>query len=310
MNKFRGLVPPLLTPVDPGGSLDEPAVCRLVNHLVDGGVDGIFVLGTTGEIASVPRAMRRQMVGVVAGHLRRRALLYVGIGDSSPADSLEAAADAFGRGADAVVAQLPSYYPLGPDEMYGYYVRLAERLQGPLLVYNIPITTHMSIPIDVVARLASHPRIVGFKDSEDDACRMDEVAARLGGRDDFSLLIGVESLTARGFLLGMDGVVPGSANIDPRSWRAICDAAARGDKAELGRLQDSVDRLGSVVYRGRTLPESLATLKAAAAGLGLCGCSMLPPLASLSSEAAGALLAELAALGLPASGLRRPGARR
>jgi 4-hydroxy-tetrahydrodipicolinate synthase len=298
LKKFRGVVPPLVTPVTPGGSLDEPAVGRIIDHLVAGGVDGVFILGTTGESASVPMEMRRRFARVAAGHLRGRALLYVGIGDNCFANSVAAAADAFGHGADAVVAQLPSYYPLKPDEMFAYYSSLADRLEGPLLLYNIPITTHMSIPVDVVVRLASHPRIVGFKDSENNADRMDEIAGRLLGREAFSLFVGVGVLSARGLLMGLDGVVPSSGNVEPRSWRAMCDAAGRGDRAGVERLQIEVNRLAQVFQRDRTLGQSLAALKAAMSILGLCGNLMLPPLQPVSSEAVDAIRTELTDLGL------------
>jgi 4-hydroxy-tetrahydrodipicolinate synthase len=242
--------------------------------------------------------MRSRFACVAAERLRGRALLYVGIGDNCPANSVAAAAEAFSRGADAVVAQLPSYYPLDPDEMIAYYCSLADRIGGPLLLYNIPMTTHMSIPVDVVARLASHPRIVGFKDSENNTVRMDAIAGRLLGKKAFSLFVGVGVLSARGLLMGMDGVVPSSGNLDPRSWRSMCEAASRGDWAEAERLQSEVNRLAQVFQRGRTLGQSLAALKAAMSLLGLCGTSMLPPLRPVDSEAVDAIRTELAALGL------------
>ena len=308
LKKFRGVVPPLVTPVTPEGFLDEAAVRRVIDHQVAGGVDGIFILGTTGESASVPMEMRLRFARVAAEHLGGRALLYVGIGDNCLAHSLSAAADAFSHGADAVVAQLPSYYPLSGDEIFAYYTALADGLEGPLLLYNIPITTHMSIPVDVVARLASHPRIVGFKDSENNAARMDEVAARLLGSRDFSLFVGVGVLSGRGLLLGMDGVVPSSANLEPRNWVAMCEAASRGDRAEVERLQVEVNRLAPVLQHGRTLGQSLASLKAGMSLFGICGTSMLPPLQPATSESVEAIRTGLAALGLcPPASLRADG---
>lgn len=296
--RFRGVVPPLITPVNSEGSLDEQSLGRVIDYMVGGGVDGIFVMGTTGECASVPLEMRRNFVRAAAERLRGRALLYVGIGDNCFAHSVEAAGEAFRGGADAVVAQLPSYYLLTPEEMISYYWSLAERIEGPLLMYNIPSTTHMSIPVDVVASLARHPRIVGFKDSENNADRLGQVASRLLGDDNFSLFIGVGVLSARGLLLGMDGVVPSSGNLDPRSWRDICDAARRGDREEVERLQTWLNRLAQVFQRDRTLGQSLAALKAAMSVLGLCGTSMLPPFSAVSPEVVDLIREELATLGL------------
>jgi 2-dehydro-3-deoxy-D-pentonate aldolase len=296
--RFRGVVPPLITPVDSQGSLDEESLGRVIDHMVDGGVDGIFIIGTTGECASVSLELRRNFVQSAVKHLRRRALLYVGVGDNCLAHSVDAAADAFRSGADAVVAQLPSYYPLKPEEMTSYYWSLAERIEGPLLMYNIPSTTHMSIPVDVVASLSRHPRIAGFKDSENNTERLEQLTSRLLGDDNFSLFIGVGVLSAQGLLSGMDGVVPSSGNLDPRSWREMCDAAQRGDREEVERFQTRVNRLAQVFQRGRTLGQSLAALKAAMSVLGLCGTSMLPPFSPIAPEAIDLIREELATLGL------------
>jgi 4-hydroxy-tetrahydrodipicolinate synthase len=209
---------------------------------------------TTGESASVPVELRRCFVRAAVERLRGRALLYVGIGDNCFARSVESAAEAFHAGAAAVVAQLPSYYSLKPEEMFSYYWSLADRIEVPLLLYNIPSTTHMSIPVDVVASLARHPRI--------------------------------------------DGVVPSSGNLDPRSWRAMCDAAHRGDREEVERLQAYLNRLAQVFQRDRTLGQSLAVLKAAISVFGLCGTSMLPPFRAVSPEVVDLIRDEVATLGL------------
>jgi 2-dehydro-3-deoxy-D-pentonate aldolase len=253
---------------------------------------------TTGESASVPVELRRCFVRAAVERLRGRALLYVGIGDNCFARSVESAAEAFHAGADAVVAQLPSYYSLKPEEMFSYYWSLADRIEVPLLLYNIPSTTHMSIPVDVVASLARHPRIVGFKDSENNPDRLEQATSRLLGQDDFSLFIGVGVLSGRGLLLGIDGVVPSSGNLDPRSWRAMCDAAHRGDREEVERLQAYLNRLAQVFQRDRTLGQSLAVLKAAISVFGLCGTSMLPPFRAVSLEVVDLIRDEVATLGL------------
>jgi 2-dehydro-3-deoxy-D-pentonate aldolase len=300
--KFRGVVPPLVTPVNSDGSLDELSLERIIEHMVAGGMDGIFIMGTTGESASISTKLRRSFVRVSAERLRGRALLYVGVGDNCFERTVECAAEAFHAGADAVVAQLPSYYALDPEEIYSFYWSLAERINGPLLLYNIPSTTHMSIPVDVVASLARHPRIVGFKDSENNADRLAQVAGRLLGDDNFSLFVGVGVLMGRGLLLGMDGVVPSTANLVPHSWRALCDAASRGDREEVGRIQIWLDQLGQVIQRDRTLGQSLAALKAAMSLYGLCGTSMLPPLHAASPERIHSIREQLSTLGIKPGG--------
>lgn len=294
---YTGIVVPMVTPFTVQGGLDEAAVRRMVDFLIEGGMDGIFVLGTTGEAASMPLAMRQQLVRTTVQVVQKRVRVYAGIGDNCPTHSVESAHAFFKAGVDAVVAHPASYYVLDPEEIFGYYTALAERIPGPILIYNIPATTHISIPIEVIVKLSHHPRIVGLKDSENHVGRMQEVAERLKGRDDFSLLMGSSVLSSRALFLGMDGAVPSSGNLVPKLWRDLFSAAQRGDWARAEELQLEADAIGEILQPGRTLGQSLAALKAALSTRGLCERSVMPPLRTLPKEEVARIQVQLAALG-------------
>src|SRR5262249_22581523 len=132
---------------------------------------------------------RLKIVQCAVDCVRSRALVYAGIGDTCLADSVAAANAYFRAGADAVVAQPPVYFPLQPNELRAYFEALLDRLDGPTLLYNIPSATRISIPLEVLSGLLDHPRLAGFKDSENDPKRLEELLGRFGDRPGFSIFI-------------------------------------------------------------------------------------------------------------------------
>jgi 4-hydroxy-tetrahydrodipicolinate synthase len=271
----------MVTPVTPQGDLDEPGVRRVIDHLIEGGVSGIFVLGTTGEAASVPHTMRSRLVAITVKHVGNRVATYAGISHNCLDHSVHAAKECFRLGIDVAVAHLPSYYALSPEEQCDYYIALVEQIPGPLMLYNIPSTTHMSIPIEVVEQLSQHPKVVGLKDSEKDVARLEAVIERLGGRSDFAVFVGVTVLAARALSLGADGMVPSSGNLVPARCQGLYESGIRGDVARAEVYQRQVDEAAAIYQRNRTLGQSLAALKVAMGALGLCGPDVLPPLRPL-----------------------------
>jgi dihydrodipicolinate synthase/N-acetylneuraminate lyase len=288
-----GVVVPMVTPCTAAGELDERAVHEIVDFLLEGKVDGIFILGTTGEGASVPFSMHAKFTGVVTDHVNGRARVYAGISDNCLSVSLDSAAASFHAGVDAVVAHPAFYYSLQPDELIAYFSALADGVKGPLLLYNIPATTHVSIPVGVIATLSERPNIIGLKDSENSPGRPEAILDAVGGKDGFSLFMGASVLSAKALALGMDGVVPSSGNLAPHLWHEMLCAAVRKDWAEVGRLQVKANRVAGVFQRNRTLGQSLAALKAAMSCLDLCEPNMLPPLHALTPDQIGCVAEEM-----------------
>ena len=226
--KYHGAVVPLVTPFTAAGALDEPALERLVDAQIAGGVEGIFVLGTTGEGAHVPRTLRRRLVEVAAKRAAKRTLIFAGLGDVRLADVAEAN-EFFHAGADAVVVHPPISEKVAPEHLPDWFRALLEKLEGPVLLYNMPMTTGVSIPLDAVENLLGHPKFVGIKDSENNPARHAELLQRFGGKKDFSVFIGVGALMEKGLKLGADGIVPSVGNLIPDVCHQLCAAARRAD---------------------------------------------------------------------------------
>lgn len=290
--KYSGLVVPMVSPFAEG-RIDREAVGRIVEHLIAGGADGIFVLGTTGEGPSVPAEQKQELVERTVRCVRGRAVVYAGISDNCFEHSVRAAQKYLAAGADAVVAHVPWYYPLDEMEIRRYFTALADAIEGPLMLYNIPKTTHVSISIEGVEALSRHPRIVGLKDSADDVVRMEQMIARFCGREDFCYVLGCAKWSARALLLGADGIVPSSANLVPHLYRQLLECARCGKEANASALQEETDRISSVYQSGRSLGQSLAALKAMMALAGLCRAEMSKPLEMLDDKQKAALEIEM-----------------
>jgi dihydrodipicolinate synthase/N-acetylneuraminate lyase len=289
---------PLITPVTGAGDVDHVALDRLIDFHLAAGVEGIFVLGTTGEGPSVPRASRFRTVESTVAKVSGRALVYAGIGDTCLADSVLAANQYLRAGVDAVVAQPPMYFPLQPHELLPYFEALLAAVEGPLIIYNIPPTTRVSIPLEVLEKLVGQPKLVGFKDSENDAARHQKLLHRFGNAPGFAIFIGVGALMAKGLKQGASGIVPSVGNLIPEACHQLCVSIARGDSAEAERQADRMADVATLYQKNRTLGQSLAALKAAVHLKGLCNPHMLPPLRPVSESELEALRAGMRELSL------------
>ena len=218
-NRFGGVIVPMGSPFTTDGRTDREGVHRVVKHLVIGGVQGVFIMGTMGEGLSIPREERVALVAATAEALKSlgsNAAFYVNISGICLRDSIEESKRfmdaAMGR-ISTFVAHPPFYYPIGPAEIRRYYDILVEAVPGQLMLYNIPQTTKVAIPIDVVQAFVDHPKIIGFKDSDGSAARIWEVLDAVGQRDDFSVTIGSGLLATEGIKRGAAGMVVSGANI-------------------------------------------------------------------------------------------------
>jgi len=275
--KYGGVVVPAITPFTADLNLDEAAVERLFGLFRQHDV-APFILGTTGEAVSLPLRVKKAYVHT-AGRLKQEGdLLYAGVGSNCVEDSVELSKYCFGEGVDVVVATLPSYYALTEDQMRRYFERLADGVGGPLIIYNIPATTHQSIPLPVIDELSHHPAVVGTKDSERNDERLTKSLRLWAGRPDFSHFLGWAARSSYALLNGGDGLVPSTANFRPDIYRDMLQAAARGDEAQLTELQQESDKMGNGYQSGGTLGESLAVLKAIMEKRGICERHMMPPL--------------------------------
>ena len=281
--KYKGVVIPAITPLTADHQLDQQAVETIFTYFRTNNT-GIFVLGTTGESSSVPPAIKRAYVKLAVSLKQPGELLYAGIASNCFEESVTYAKQFFDNGADVVVAHLPSYFTLSDDQMRKYYEMLADQVPGPIMIYNIPSTTHLSIPVHVIDELSHHENIVGIKDSERNQERLEQSLKLWAGRNDFSHFLGWAAKASEALLHGSDGLVPSTGNICPGVYADIYKYAGSGDTENLSRVQKYSELMGNLYQPGRLLGESLSALKVLMHEAGLCQTFMMPPLTILPKE--------------------------
>jgi 4-hydroxy-tetrahydrodipicolinate synthase len=293
--KYKGVVVPMVTPVKENGTLDTQAVERIIAFFVQAGISPLL-MGTTGEGNSVSQKDGLLFVETAVKAAQKRITIYAGLTGNCFAEQL-AQAEAYTKaGADVIVATLPTYYALTEEQMENYYRTLADSIKGPLMLYNILATTHMSIPVGVIRRLADHPNIVGLKDSERDLERMAQCIEIAKDRDDFCYFCGWAAQSAHSLELGGDGIVPSTGNFVPEMFQQLYEAAVAGDMATANRLQDETNEIAKIYQKDRTLGQSLTALKVMMQTKGLCEPWMLMPLTRLSAAEEQAIAAKATSL--------------
>jgi 4-hydroxy-tetrahydrodipicolinate synthase len=242
--------------------------------------------------------MRRRVIEVAVAAARGRTLVYANVAENSLADAIATAQEFFAVGASAIAALPPFYFAPREIELTTWFRALLDASPGPVVIYNIPLTTHVSIPLDVIGALVGHPRLVGIKDSENDAERHEELLRRFSGRQDFSIFIGVGALMTQGLRQGADGIVPSSGNLIPAACQEQVNAARRGDWTAVEVSGARQAEVTAAYQRGHTLAQSLAALKGLLHHRGVCGATVFPPLIAMSAAELATLREELAKLKL------------
>lgn len=248
---LRGIVPPLVTPLLDRDTLDRDGLERLIEHLIGGGVAGLFVLGTTGEAPSLSYRLRREVIDLACRMAHGRLPVLVGVTDTAFIESISLADHALRAGADALVLTTPYYFPAGQTELIAYVEHVVEAISLPLLLYNMPSLTKIAFEIDTLRRLADDDRIVGVKDSGGDLDYFRQLIGLKQIRPDWTILIGPETLTADAVRAGGDGGVNGGANLYPKLFVDWFHAVDRGDDDAAQPLQAAVEALQAIYEVGK-----------------------------------------------------------
>jgi len=275
--KYTGVIIPVVTPLTEKLQIDEAAVSRLLTLFYQHNISP-FILGTTGESASLPLQLKKDYVLAAGKNKKRGSLLYAGIGSNVMAESIDFASYCSLHAVDVVVATLPSYYGLTEKQMLKYFTTLAGSISLPLFIYNIPATTHMSIPLPVIDELSKHKNIVGIKDSERGEERMLQSLQLWRDRKDFHYILGWAAKSADALLNGADGLVPSTGNLYPEIYADMIKFFENGDKDKMYEMQKLSDDYGALYQANRTLGESLHALKLLMKEKGLCEEYVMPPL--------------------------------
>ena len=282
---LRGMIPPMLTPLAGEDALDVAGLERLIEHILAGGVHGLFLLGSTGEGPSLSERLKGELIEHSARIVNRRVPLLVGISDSSLADSVALAKHAAEAGTDAVVCTSPFYFPISDAEHLAYFQKLNSQLPLPLYLYNMPGLTKVRFSLDVIKALRDEPNIVGLKDSSGDIAYFNSALEIAAGRPDWTMLVGPERLLADVVAAGAHGGVCAEANLHPQLLVELYDASVARDSARISEARSLINKLLQLYLlqpvAGRP---GIAPLKAALSCLGICQDQTAPPLSAAGSR--------------------------
>jgi dihydrodipicolinate synthase/N-acetylneuraminate lyase len=290
--KYQGVIVPAVTPLTTDYKLDEAAVEKMFANFYQYAISP-FILGTTGESASLPLQVKEAYVRKAAAIKKSTTVLYAGISSNCFSESVDFAKFCFDNGVDAVAATLPSYYALSESQMKKYFIDLANAVKAPVIIYNIPATTHMSIPLALIDELSHHPHIVATKDSERSEERLQQSLALWKDRKDFGHFLGWAAKSADALIGGSDGLIPSTGNLVPEIYSVMAKAVDDGDHPKAYEMQKLSDVYGNLYQGGKTLGESLWALKVLMKEKGLCETIVMPPLQSMAKEEENMLVQKL-----------------
>lgn len=275
---LRGIIPPLVTPLLDNDTLDIEGLERLIEHTIQGGVHGIFILGTTGEFASLSHKVRSELIQRTCKIVNGRVPVLAGISDSAFSESLNLAAKASDHGADAVVLTPPYYFVSGQPELLEYLKRIMLHMPLPLFIYNMPAHTKVIFEPETVRVAASIPGIIGMKDSSSNLAYFKQIQYALRDHMDFTFLVGPEEFLSEFVLTGGHGGVNGGANMFPKLYVNLYNASVNRDFETILNLQQKVMQISTTIYNvGHYGSSYLKGLKCSLSVMGICSDFMAEP---------------------------------
>ncbi|MDO4549552.1 MAG: dihydrodipicolinate synthase family protein [Clostridia bacterium] len=247
IDSVKGVIVPLVTPINENEDLNEPDMRRLIDHVIEGGVDAIFVLGTSGEFIRFDDNMRDKTIACAVRFSNGRKPVFAGISDGGTKRVLTHIKGAVDAGADAVVCTMPYYIPNQcASTITKFFCDIANASEIPLILYNIPSCTGAAIPLETLDEIASIPNIVAIKDSGSDISYTAQLIERYAKKGLLSVLVGNESILYEAFSLGVDGMVPSLANPFPRLLSALYASHLAGNDKQLAHYCGLVDEFNAL----------------------------------------------------------------
>ncbi|MGW4234625.1 dihydrodipicolinate synthase family protein [Streptomyces sp. NPDC004980] len=248
---YSGVIPPVVTPLTADGDIDRPSLERVVGHLLDGGVSGLFALGSSGETAYLTPGQQDEVIKVITAASGGQVPVLVGAIETTTNRAVERGRAAAALGADAVVVTAPFYTRTHATELDRHFRDIAGAVDVPVLAYDVPVCVHTKLDPELLLPLAADGVLAGVKDSSGDDGSFRRLA--IGAREipGFAVLTGHELVVDAMMLSGADGSVPGLGNVDPHGYVRLHEAAVQGDwaaaKSEQDRLVDLFDIVGAAV---------------------------------------------------------------
>jgi 4-hydroxy-tetrahydrodipicolinate synthase len=246
--RLSGIIPPVCTPLTSDGEVDATSLARHLGYLLEAGVHGVFMLGSTSEVAFLTDLQRERVLEVAVVSVGGQVPVLAGAIDLTTARVVEQALRAKRAGVDGIVLTAPFYAQLGhPTELKAHFRTVQNRVDLPLVAYDIPVAVHTKLDAPVLLELAAEGTIAAVKDSSQDFASLRRLVAASREQKILSILTGSELLVDCAMFFGAAGAVPGLANVDPRSYVALHHACRCGDWDEARRIQDRLVRLWNIV---------------------------------------------------------------
>ncbi len=237
----------MITPMSADLSIDRYSVALIMKTFTKNTIS-TFLLGTTGESPSIPDKQKTVLVKTVIKENGGKVKIYAGISGNCLQESSDNGNQYADLGVDAVVAHLPFYYPISPDNMIRYFTSLAGKLNCPLILYNNPQSVGSSIPVEVVEKLSYHPNIAGIKDSERGMERINSCIDLWRKRSDFVYLLGWTAQSVYALSKGCDGIVPSTGNLTPELYKKLFETAIEGRMEEADKYQKITDAIVLLLF--------------------------------------------------------------
>ena len=285
IDQLQGVLPALITPLKRDGTADEPAIHRLVDHVMKGGVSGLVPLGSTGENASLDETTRRTMLTAVVDAAAGRVPVICGVAQTHIAASRAEVQAAARLGAAAVLVAPPFYYLTDQRTVLAFYRQLAADSPLPIFLYHIPQLTKVMTEPATVATLAREGTIAGIKDSSRDFEYFENICLQTRDLPDFRIFTGSDTMLLPSMVMGGAGTICGAANVAPAWVVRIYDDFKRGDWSAACKDQDALFELVMAV-RGGVFP---AAIKSALHLMGVCDPWPAPPVEALDEASEGRL---------------------
>lgn len=268
--QFKGIIPPLVTPLLDRDTLDYAGLERLIEHVLAGGVHSLFILGTTGEAPSLSYRLRGELIKKVCRIVNGRVPVLAGITDTAFVESINIAHVAADAGASAVVLTTPYYFPAGQNELKEYIRNIVSRLPLPVMLYNMPAMTKIVFEIDTLQELADLERILGVKDSSGDIDYFANLIKLRERRPDWTFFMGPEHMLVEALGLGADGGVSGGANVFPRLFVQTYEAVMAGEQERTKILHEQIESFQRIYTIGKYPSRFIKGTKCALSILGIC----------------------------------------
>lgn len=289
---FTGMATAIVTPMHADGSIDYEALSRFVEFQIDSGINGLVVMGTTGENATIEPEDQKKVIAYTVEKVAGRVPVIAGTGTNNTEHVLHNTRNACQVGADAILVVTPYYNKATQNGLVTHFTAVADESTLPVILYNVPGRTGCNLLPKTVAKLSEHPNITAIKEATGSLAQMIEIMHLCG--DKIDVYSGEDGLTVPMMAMGAKGTISVLSNVAPRQSVAMTDACLRGDYAAAAKMQcDLLPLINALFSEVNPIPA-----KAATAAMGFGADALRLPLTSMEEQNRAVLFAEMRKLGI------------